>query len=177
MQTSPHEPASASAPAPAADCAHAPFSGPSAARPPAVRRSGRASGRTRENGFTLVEILVVLAILALAATLVVGRGLPGGHLVRQAALDAFLRDARSAAIARGRPVAVALEPGPRLVAEGLPAFAFARDDVVRATFGGPALVFAPDGSSAGGRIAVLPRKGAGFGVVVAPVTGAIGALH
>lgn len=101
-----------------------------------------------EAGFTLAEMLVVVAILALASALVLGHGLPGRASVHRAALLAFVRDARDAAILSGRALHLAAEGG-----------AFADDRGGRLDFGPHAraegaLDFAPDGTSAGGRLAV-----------------------
>lgn len=115
-------------------------------------------------GFTLIEMIVVLAVFGLMLGLVVSRG-----PVRSARLemDAAARDiagglrlARALAISENRPVAfnidvahgsVRTEDGPARV---LPAALAIR---VSAERGGavPAIRFAPDGSSSGGRIELI----------------------
>lgn len=109
----------------------------------------------KDRGFTLLEMLVVLAVLGLVAGLVVARG-----PMRSAGLDArtaanqlagVLRAARSEAIATDRPVAVLIDgvAGTVRIGPGPPRS-------LGATLLPPArpIVFAPDGSSAGGRIGV-----------------------
>ena len=111
--------------------------------------------RGGEAGFTLLEMIVVLAILGLMVGLVLARG-----PLRSARLDArtaatllagTLRAARSQAIAEDRPVSVAFDGPAGLVRVGTgPA------RPLGATLAAPArpLVFLPDGSSAGMRIGI-----------------------
>lgn len=116
-------------------------------------RAGRQAGA--ERGFTLLEMLVVLAVLGLMAGLVIGRG-----PMRSAGLDArlaanqvagLLRGARSQAIAADRPVAVSIDAASGTIRVGGSA---AR--TVGAAVSGAAdpLVFLPDGSSRGGTVTV-----------------------
>ena len=67
----------------------------------------------RQAGFTLIELIVVLAILGFALTLIVGYKPPWGNGlgVRATAgqLASALRLARSQAIARGKPVSVIID--------------------------------------------------------------------
>ena len=112
------------------------------------------SGR-RDHGFTLLEMLVVIAVLGMVAGLVLARG-----PMRSAGLDArmaanqvagALRAARSEAIAQDRAVAVAIDGAAGTVRIG--------NGPVRPTgavLGPPArpIVFAPDGSSAGASVLV-----------------------
>jgi type II secretion system protein H len=93
-------------------------------------------------GFTLLELLVVLAILALAAAI----ALPtltspsDGVRLRSAAgeIAAALRAARAAAIARNGEVAVMIDADRRsLEVEGLPARRFSVDIAARLTVAEP----------------------------------------
>jgi general secretion pathway protein H len=116
-------------------------------------------------GFTLIEILVVLVILALTVTLLVARGPArnAGLEARAAASEVVqtLRIGRSRAIAEDRPVAVMLD---------LPSHRLALDGVLRAALPGwiplaarmadgteprrAVFDFAPDGSATGGIVAL-----------------------
>jgi general secretion pathway protein H len=121
--------------------------------------------RAAEAGFTLIEILVVLVILALTVTLLVARGPArnAGLEARAAASEVVqtLRIGRSRAIAEDRPVAVMLD---------LPSHRLALDGVLRAALPGwiplaarmadgteprrAVFDFAPDGSATGGIVAL-----------------------
>ena len=121
----------------------------------------------REAGFTLIEVLVVLAILAMAIGLVAGRG-----PVRSPALDArgssdqvarALRLARSQAVAGNRDVAFALDVAGRAFRVGdgawqpLPAtlaLSMVAAAEPRPVAGIGRITFAPDGGATGGRIRI-----------------------
>lgn len=128
----------------------------------------------RERGLTLAETLLVLAILALVAGLVVGRGLPGRGALRSAALESFLRDARSAAMSSGRPVRLVAE-GSR-IADGGGGFELGHGFAVSVAAADGTILFLGDGSSPGGRVVVQPPEGGAYGVDVAPITGAVAAI-
>lgn len=117
----------------------------------------------RAAGFTLIEVLVVLAIVGLSLALLATRG-----PLRSAAADLraaagevsqALRLARARAIATDRTVVVALDPtanafrvgnGP---AQPLPRGVALEAVAVQGSAPGVAVVrFAPDGSASGGRI-------------------------
>lgn len=116
-----------------------------------------SAGSPMARGFTLLELLVVLAVMGLIAALVVPRfaqGRPGIELERAArGLVADLRAARVQAIASNRAVALVLDPerpGYRIGARrhALPeAAALSLDPPVERRIG-----FYPDGSSDGGRL-------------------------
>src|ERR1700741_3062673 len=75
----------------------------------AARRAMSATGKTDERGFTLIEMLVVLAILGLVAAIgypAVDRALAGRHFAQAvASVEGQLHAARASAIATSRPYA------------------------------------------------------------------------
>lgn len=131
------------------------------------RHEGRAARGRWQAGFTLIEMIVVLAILSFALVLITGfRPLRSRSLeINTAAADiaAQMRLARSAAIAGNRPVAVEFDLAghsyhtgnaarrrlsPNFSLELLTILGERRD----ANIGG--IRFNPDGSSTGGRIVI-----------------------
>lgn len=103
-----------------------------------MKRRGQA-----EAGFTLLEMLVVIAVMGVALLLLTSSGPPRSHRLeaRGAAQQVAeaMREARGRAIAQGHPVALALPPLPGWLSVS-----------VQAPPGG--IVFAPDGSASGGQV-------------------------
>jgi general secretion pathway protein H len=122
-------------------------------------------GHRRADGFTLIELVVVLAILGLVLAMVAARGPLGLHTLtaRAAAngLAAGFRQARARAVTENRPIEVSIDLSahswrigadrPTLLPRGL--------DIAVLTVAGQSVGgtiadfrFLPDGSSTGGRV-------------------------
>ncbi len=139
----------------------------------------------RQAGFTLLEMLIVIAILGAAAAIIVARG-PSrspGLEARQAAsqIAETMRLARSRAIAANRPVPMMLDLAThRLTLDGVARDAPAPSVALAAVMADGSVprrqavfVFAPDGSATGGRI-VLGVGARRFAVIVDWLTGRVG---
>jgi general secretion pathway protein H len=127
--------------------------------------------RSRQAGFTLLEMIIVLVILGLVVGIVVARGPARGHglAVRAfvASVAEALRGARGRAIATDRPVLVAVNGERRSIAVGGGPTLQVPPELDLAAVAGPAgepgkrlagIRFAPDGSSSGGRIVLADGK-------------------
>jgi general secretion pathway protein H len=147
-----------------------------------ISRTEPASGAS---GFTLIEVLVVMAILSVALVVLVARGpLRSPGLEAQGAASQVaqtLRLGRSRAIAADRPVPVVLDmQAHRLLLDGAPrltlpvsvAMAAEMEDGTVATRQA-VFVFAPDGSATGGRI-LLALGQRRLAVTVNWLTGRVG---
>ncbi|HVJ51942.1 MAG TPA: GspH/FimT family pseudopilin [Aliidongia sp.] len=119
----------------------------------------------RQSGFTLIEMIIVLAILGLALALIVGRGPLRSETLnaRETAgeLAAALRETRGKAIAENRPVSFTLDIKNQLyrIADGRPVRLPRNYQLTLMTTTGEVrdeneggIRFEPDGSSTGGRI-------------------------
>ena len=122
-------------------------------------------GRHADAGFTLIEVIVVLAVLSLGLALLALRGPPRSAAleIRAAAGEMVqaLRLARAQSIARNAPVRVVVDPArgawaldggpPRALPPGIVlALRVAETEALGNQLG--AIRFAPDGSSTGGTI-------------------------
>ncbi|MEI6800773.1 MAG: prepilin-type N-terminal cleavage/methylation domain-containing protein [Pseudomonadota bacterium] len=127
-----------------------------------------------EAGFTLAEMLLVVAITALAAGLVVGRGLPGQHRIDHAALQSFVRTLRAEAMRTDRRLALGVGGDGHSFEAGALGLALGPDRQAFASGpkGADVILFDPDGSSPGGLLRVV-GKGFTDQVVIAPVTGTV----
>lgn len=121
--------------------------------------------RSRQRGFTLIEVIIVVVILGLVAGLVMTRGPMRSHTLeaRAAAADVarVLRGARGQAIGSNRSVLVLVDVARRAIAvdggtiRPIPAnLAVAVSAVPQETRGRllAGIRFQPDGSASGGRI-------------------------
>ena len=129
------------------------------------------------SGYTLLELLVVLAIMAFAGLVVVGTSASGTEQgnVRSVGvkLGSILVDARLAAIREGRPVSVslvgnacAMQMNDNSIPLGCRGGTVVRASKPRSRAGGDGeTVFFSDGSSSGGNFSV---SGEAFGLDVRP---------
>jgi general secretion pathway protein H len=125
-----------------------------------------------QRGFSLVELLVALAILALA----LGMALPfvsGGSSMRELdatarQIAAALRDARSEAIRRNRPVSFEIDLARRVIGHERPIILPQKPDQQLTLYTATnlqdgashgAIRFFPDGGASGGGIAVSAASG------------------
>jgi general secretion pathway protein G len=123
---------------------------------------------TRSLGFTLVELLLALAVFGLIAALALPRVLPnsGATEVRIKAFQiaALLRSDRNAALRTGRTVATVIDLPARRVRSGASRTAVDLPDRMAFRWTGempPGFRFAPNGTSSGGELSV-GGKGVGL---------------
>lgn len=117
-------------------------------------------------GFTLIELVIVIAVVALAVTLVSTRGLPVGAATHARAtaqaVSGALRAARGEAVATNRAVSFALDVTNRSYSWGRRAPERLPADIDLALLtgqdqlgaAGGQIRFYPDGSSSGGRVTI-----------------------
>ena len=144
-----------------------------------------AAARRHAPGFTLIEVLVVLALIAAASALAAGVVTGGfaGLRLRSSAntVAAQLRYTRAQALATGEAQRFVIDPrahrwnAPRGHHGDLPptlgiAFIGARE--TQPSAGQGAIVFFPDGASTGGRVQLTAKKAA-WNIDVAWLTGEV----
>ncbi len=137
-----------------------------------------------EGGFTLVEMLLVVLLLALAAGLVFSRaGQDRSAVTLSASLGDYLREARALAVIEGRIVTLELDADTGQLFGPPPVGRLELDGSLALETSQPpanSLSFYPDGSTVGGVLHILPRSGeragAGRRLAVAPLTGAVTTL-
>ncbi len=147
----------------------------------------------RREGFTLIEILVVLVIFGLMTGLVISRGAPvRTPLLMRAAMTQvthYLRVTRTRAMAANLPLTVLFDPlghsygvegGDRLALPVTLGFAFIPQAMLsqnaRETRGRFGIVFTPDGGSSGGRI-MFEESGRRGQIAVEWLTGRVSVIH
>ena len=117
---------------------------------------------SRDTGFTLLEMIVVIAVMGLILVLITGYGPPRSHALEEQAaardVAAAMREARGQAIAQGQPVALRLPRLPLWLSVS-----------VQAPPGG--IVFAPDGSASGGRVLLDGEGGRKIAIATDWLTG------
>jgi len=132
-----------------------------------MSRAGQTAATA--NGFTLIEILVVMALLAALLALAVpafDRVMPGATLRSEAGkVASMLREARSQAIRDDAEVAVTLDIADRAVS--MPGHRHRLPEPLgmsmltgstELTRGGARIVFYGDGTSTGGRLRILTKE-------------------
>jgi general secretion pathway protein H len=132
--------------------------------------------RDRRGGFTLLELTLALAVMALVAGLVLPRVYPGGGATTARAtaysVAAVLRNDRNAALSGGAGTATRVDAAARTVSGASGSVQIPEDLDMSAQLGGDAVRFFPDGRSSGGAV-VLKRGRTAYTVRVDPVTGGV----
>jgi len=138
-----------------------------------MRRGRHDASLKRARGVSLLEMLLVLALIALAsalAAMALTGGLDGMRMRSSAKeIAAQMRYTRALAISTGKPQRFAIDPAghrwqapnrkPGRIAESLGVrFTGAREAQARAGEGG--ILFFPDGASTGGRVQLQAKRAA-----------------
>ncbi|WP_448384508.1 prepilin-type N-terminal cleavage/methylation domain-containing protein [Desulfosoma sp.] len=145
----------------------------------------RGAKRGSANGFTLVELVVVLLILVVGSSLVlvrVGSGIMADESRRFAVeFSQLMRKARAQAMVDGVPVAVCIDPARRLVALSTHRGALAipgpirieADGLTRNVLDHQCAVVYPDGSASGGLFKISRNETVIARLQLDTVTGAL----
>jgi general secretion pathway protein H len=143
---------------------------------PTYRTNDRRGGR---GGFTLIELMMALAIMALIAALALPRVYPSGGATAGRssayAVAAVLRKDRTAALASGIPVTTRVDAGAATVTGGSggTSVTIPKDlEIIADGLTGGGVTFQPDGTSTGGSI-VLRRGKTAYSVLIQPLTGGV----
>jgi prepilin-type N-terminal cleavage/methylation domain-containing protein len=142
----------------------------------------------RERGFTLLELVVTLFLIALATAVVmpaIGRGTEGLRMRAEAAgFSAFLRRAREQSIVSHEPRAVTVVPDAHLLIDEAPNHLVrgrrSLSDQLAVEADPPTALtvyFSPEGVSSGGRFRLSSPGGIAYVVSVDPLSGRVRSIR
>lgn len=126
-----------------------------------------------DKGTTLSEMLLVIAIMAMAAGLVFSHGSPEQQPTTKRLLQSFVREVQAEAMQTNRVVLLEAGNTAHSFTAGRITLALSKDQQTasRNPFGGNIITFAPDGSSSGG-VLLVRYQGAEVKLAIEALTGA-----